>query len=101
MQPVNDHHTPTVYFMLRHPVPCFAPVGAVFLQQLQVATADRRRELLSHSLLKSYQTQAAAQGAGDLTVGLLVPHVSASADGLLSGHSTLRQLHDGSSIVQG
>lgn len=42
----------------------------------QIATADKRRELLSHSLLKSYQTQASAQGGGaDLTVGLLVPHV--------------------------
>lgn len=46
---------------------------------LQVATPDKRRELLSHSLLKSYQTQASAQGAtNDLTVGLLVPHVSVS-----------------------
>lgn len=42
----------------------------------QIATADKRRELLSHSLLKSYQTQASAQGGStDLTVGLLVPHV--------------------------
>jgi hypothetical protein len=44
---------------------------------LQVAAPDKRRELLSHSLLKSYQTQASAQGAtNDMTVGLLVPHVS-------------------------
>lgn len=70
------------------PVMCRNISGHLFLllshmSAPQVATADRRRELLSHSLLKSYQTQAAAQGAGDLTVGLLVPHVSASPNGLL------------------
>lgn len=44
---------------------------------MQVPTKDKRYELLSHSLLKSYQTQASAHGSGtDLTVGLLVPHVS-------------------------
>lgn len=43
----------------------------------QVASPDMRRELLSHSMLKSYQTQApAGDGASELTVGLLVPHVS-------------------------
>lgn len=48
---------------------------------MQVDTPEMRRKLLSHSLLKSYQTRAAAQGGvPELTVGLLVPHVGAATN---------------------
>lgn len=53
------------------------PAYACCTHSTQVSTPDARRDLLSHSLLKSYQTQASAHGSGtDLTVGLLVPQVS-------------------------
>lgn len=63
--------------------PCLPPACSVALlpaftccTRTQVSTPDKRRDLLSHSLLKSYQTQASAHGSGtDLTVGLLVPQV--------------------------
>jgi hypothetical protein len=65
------------------------PCCCLLLRPPQIVKPEHRRELLSHSLLKSYQTQASAQGAGgELTVGLLVPHVSrarAAGVGWLTG----------------
>jgi len=64
-----------------------------FRKPLQVSNPQTRRELLSHSMLKSYQTQSAAQGSAqgsDLTVGLLVPHVSGNRPDSMQPPAPLR-----------